>query len=279
MPSESAVVVSGEVALVKSEPNQIKQDLNKGLKTGAKSILVIFDSNLENIQINPTEGVTFVASKNWFAKLVNLFLRFFFGLGPQFAPFCLAVCFSRNAAIYALNEESNGVKLLVKCALKEGSSTLFVPSRVPSLSVLLRFVWSSLFDASLLRYMAIGASGVLVNTLVLSVQVVLLGLKAYLGVPLAFESSVLWNFVLNDRFTFIQKNSSKLLRFCKYNFSSAGSFATQFLAVYFLTNYAHFHYIFASLLGIIAGFLLNYSLSLKIWIPRVAQPTPNRKSG
>lgn len=55
MPSESAVVVSGEVALVKSEPNQIKQDLNKGLKTGAKSILVIFDSNLENIQINPTD--------------------------------------------------------------------------------------------------------------------------------------------------------------------------------------------------------------------------------
>ena len=123
---------------------------------------------------------------------------------------------------------------------------------------------------TLLKFALVGASGVLVNELLLAAQVRLLGIGPAFAVPLAFELAVLWNFALNDAFTFRSAprgpgTSSRPARLGFYNLSSVGSFVTQLAAVAALTAPLGHDYILASLTGIGLGFLLNYWLSLRIW--------------
>jgi dolichol-phosphate mannosyltransferase len=115
------------------------------------------------------------------------------------------------------------------------------------------------------KFLFVGAIGVIINAAILSVQVEFLRPRPYLAVPLAFETSLVCNFVLNDKYTFHAVGGGKLLRLAKYNVSSILALLLQLASVYILTEFLIVHYLIASILGIGLGFVANYLLSLRIW--------------
>jgi putative flippase GtrA len=77
-----------------------------------------------------------------------------------------------------------------------------------------------LLRSRLARFLAVGASGVVVNLGTLALLAGLLGVREVLASALAIEVSILWNFVLNDAFTYRDRNAGaeaaragRLLRF------------------------------------------------------------------
>lgn len=126
----------------------------------------------------------------------------------------------------------------------------------------------------LIRFASVGASGTIVNLVILTGLVRLAHLNVDVAYLIALESSIISNFVLNHWFTFRFVNQasgartggssaifSKLLR---YNLVSIGG-VTISLAVFALTYHGiGLNYIFADLLGIIAAMSWNYWLSTRL---------------
>ena len=109
------------------------------------------------------------------------------------------------------------------------------------------------------KFALVGGSGAVLNTTVLYL------LHQGLGVPLvaaslvAVELAVLNNYLINDRWTF-PGHARSVRRFARFNASSMAGLA---LNVVFLLSLAELgvHYIVANLIGIAAGFVVNYTLS------------------
>jgi putative flippase GtrA len=269
--TNTQVAIRDGVALIQGSVGQLKNCLEEGLKTDAGKIMIFFDGHRlgeeEITRVSKLDSdVVFVTSKNTYTNILSGFLRFVYNLKSPYSVLCSAVCFSKKAAFEAVSSNREGVKILMDYG--DSASSIKVDAKdsysKTSFKTLLNLLPSNPLDSTLLRFLIVGAGGVAVNALVLSAQVTLFGLRPYLAVPLAFEASVASNFAFNDKFTF-HGSSGRLVRLIKYNFSSLGSFLTQFASVYTFTNYLHVHYLLASFVGIGLGFLLNYTLSLKIW--------------
>lgn len=124
-----------------------------------------------------------------------------------------------------------------------------------------------------LRFMTIGASGVIINLGSLfalerftSIHLVLLSLAA-------IQISILWNFVLHNLYTFRQTvmhtkralSFSTIIEFLKYELSSL---LTQVLtvSVFVTLNTAGIYFVIAQAIGIVVAFVVNYRLARKfIW--------------
>jgi putative flippase GtrA len=269
--TNTQIAIRDDVALIHGSIGQLKNCLEAGLETDAKKIMVFFDGRrLGEDEINRVakldSDVVFVTTRGAYTNILGGFLKFVYNLKTPYSVLCSAVCFSKKAAYEAVSSNREGVKILMDYG--DSASTIRVDAKghhsKTSLRALLNLLPFNPLDSTLLRFLIVGVSGVAVNALILSAQVALLGLKPYLAVPLAFEASVASNFTLNDKFTF-HGSKGRLVRLIKYNFSSMGSFLTQFASVYAFTSYLHVHYLLASFVGIGLGFLLNYTLSLKIW--------------
>jgi dolichol-phosphate mannosyltransferase len=78
-----------------------------------------------------------------------------------------------------------------------------------------------LFDQPLARFLAVGFSGVFVNLGLLAVFVEALHLRDTVASALAIELSILWNFALNNAFTFRERNrdasAGYVARMIRYN--------------------------------------------------------------
>jgi dolichol-phosphate mannosyltransferase len=94
-----------------------------------------------------------------------------------------------------------------------------------------RGVASRLARSRFARFAAVGASGVAVNLSALALLAGALGLHEVLASALAIEVSILWNFVLNDAFTFRDRNAGAaagpLGRLLRYNAVSLLGLALQ----------------------------------------------------
>ena len=84
--------------------------------------------------------------------------------------------------------------------------------------------------AMLLKFIAVGLSGVLVNMGVYWLLTRYTGLKSidWLAVLIGIEASILTNFILNDTFTFARRRAGKTFigRILKFNFISAAGAGT-----------------------------------------------------
>jgi putative flippase GtrA len=116
-----------------------------------------------------------------------------------------------------------------------------------------------------LKFALVGASGVLVNEIVLFL---LTRGKILPDIPaqaIGVELSIINNFIWNDRFTFRHRkntSASKLHRFAKYNFLSLLTFAVN-LTIFSVLIYFNFFDIYSSIIAIIAAFGINYFGSSK----------------
>lgn len=109
------------------------------------------------------------------------------------------------------------------------------------------------------RFALVGASGVLVNLLLLWLLHGQLGLHDLLAVPIAVEASILSNFLLNDRFTFHdRRHDHAVQRLAKFNAVSLLALAINFVVYAAMTRGFGAHYLLAQLVAIVVAFGANY---------------------
>lgn len=116
--------------------------------------------------------------------------------------------------------------------------------------------------STLVSFALVGASGICVNLLVLTIFKALVG--ALIANAIAQEVSIASNFAWNDRFTFRNRSKAskfialpKFYRFIKYNLVSLLSFAVN-ETVFYLTFSHGIFYIYSSLIAIATAFVVNY---------------------
>lgn len=117
------------------------------------------------------------------------------------------------------------------------------------------------------RFAIVGATGTAVNLGILALLRYVFGVPHAYASAAAIEASVINNFVLNDVWTFkSSKKAGALRRFIKFHLSSALGLLTQWLVSYVIYYAVLNQSIIAQLIGILAGFIVNYMLSKKfVW--------------
>ena len=119
---------------------------------------------------------------------------------------------------------------------------------------------------TLIKYAAVGASGVVVNTAVLYSLTEFVNVYYMLSAVIASELSIISNFILNDTFTFSVDDAkhTKIRRFIIYNGVSVIGTAVLLGVTYLLTEYLSIYYIYANWFGMISVFIINYMLNKRI---------------
>jgi len=114
-----------------------------------------------------------------------------------------------------------------------------------------------------LKFCVVGLSGIAVNLLSFT-ALLSLGMNKYLASPVAIEISIVWNFFLNNGWTFKERDTKdgmriKGLKFNAVSFISLGVSYTTFLALSFIfpTAPPHLH----QLAGIIPASIINYFMN------------------
>ncbi len=115
-----------------------------------------------------------------------------------------------------------------------------------------------------LKFAGVGATGTIVNLVVLKTLVEGLRVPLYAAYALSFEASLTWNYVLHDRITFHGRRPGGLANavryWLRYHKAAMGGFAAYYTVSLGLSLLG-FNYLLAALIGILAGFTVNYLVS------------------
>lgn len=117
----------------------------------------------------------------------------------------------------------------------------------------------------LLKFAAVGISGIAVNMGFLWVFTEFAGLNYKISSPFAVELSIIWNFFLNNYWTFIgTKNKSGFFkRIGKFHLTAMLGFAINYFILVLLTEKFAVHYLISNLIGIFIAFFWNYFINVK----------------
>ncbi|MEA3191022.1 MAG: dolichol-phosphate mannosyltransferase [Thermoplasmata archaeon] len=116
----------------------------------------------------------------------------------------------------------------------------------------------------LLRFLFVGASGVIVNFLFFT-SLWLAGVQQHLALLAGIEASILSNFILNDLFTFRDRaNRPWIARLGLFHLVSLGSAVLQFVTATLLADLLGVPPLVAVPVGIVAGVVPNYLGNLKL---------------
>jgi len=123
----------------------------------------------------------------------------------------------------------------------------------------------------MIRFACVGASGTLVNLVILTSLVKLAHLNVDVSYLIALEGSIMSNFVLNHWFTFsfvrhtgTESLMTTLNKLSRYNLVSIGGIAISLTVFALIYHVAGLNYILADLIGIIAAMSWNYWLSNRL---------------
>jgi len=118
------------------------------------------------------------------------------------------------------------------------------------------------------RFLVVGASGVLVNSLALYALYQLLHVPLALASPLAVEVAIVNNFVWNDRWTF-RRARPTLARFARFNVVSMLGMLITTITIWLLVHQIGLHYLLANLAGISLATACNFAINTE-WTWRTA---------
>jgi dolichol-phosphate mannosyltransferase len=116
----------------------------------------------------------------------------------------------------------------------------------------------------MLKFIGVGLSGSVVNLSLIALLREAVGFNYLLAGAIAFEISVIWNFMLNDRFTFSdrKRDGSKFIsRLWRFNTTSLGGFIIYVCLLAAFTELIGLHYILSAAVGIIAAFGWNFFIN------------------
>lgn len=109
------------------------------------------------------------------------------------------------------------------------------------------------------RFALVGLTGVVVNIGILVALRELAGFHHLMAAALSVEASIVWNFFLNDRFTFRDRRAEPaLVRLARFNTVSLGALMVNLLTLFLFADILRFHYVTAELIAIGASFGVNY---------------------
>ena len=186
-----------------------------------------------------------------------------------------------------------GLELVVKCYCKKsvelpihfadrvyGENKLTLIKKLKYILYVRRlFLYEYANSSELVQFLSVGASGILVNLLVLSL-LVFLGMGNQWAVAIAIAVSVCTNFLLNRRFTFSHSREVPIFsQFIKYVASvSVGVLVNYGVVLVCLNIYPDMRVQFAALIGIAVAMVFNFSVMKFIVRPLHDQCSP-RPSG
>ncbi|AFZ70153.1 putative membrane protein [Caldisphaera lagunensis DSM 15908] len=128
------------------------------------------------------------------------------------------------------------------------------------------FLIHVIINSRVIKFGIIGALGTIVN---LGIMYLLIskGLFYDYASAIAIETSILFNFTLNDKWTFKDKKGRPLLsRILRYNLIVGPSGVTIFFVMELLTKLLKIYPLMGQFIGIIFGFVVNFLLSYsKVW--------------
>jgi len=110
------------------------------------------------------------------------------------------------------------------------------------------------------RFIAVGATGIVVNQAVLFALFGIVGIWPLVALMVAIEASLIWNFEWNDRWTFRGRTngSSRLRRFALYHAVCAAGIAINVGVFALLALGLGVNYMVSNLVAIVAGFATNF---------------------
>ncbi len=115
------------------------------------------------------------------------------------------------------------------------------------------------------RFGIIGLSGIFVNSSILWFLHHRLGFPLWLSPIFAILGAIFYNFNLNNFFTWNDATYSRKFnytnRLWRYYLSAALGAILNYIILIGLTNVVHMHYLYANIIGILAGTLSNFILS------------------
>jgi len=124
----------------------------------------------------------------------------------------------------------------------------------------------------LFKFASVGASGAIINLLILWILTDLGHLFYLLSALIAIEISILWNFFFNTKLTFNYKfeNMSFFLDSAiKYHMTSFVGILINLFVLLSLTELININYIISEIIAILLAFGVNYILSINyIWRER-----------
>jgi putative flippase GtrA len=131
------------------------------------------------------------------------------------------------------------------------------------------------------RFAAVGASGIVVNQGLLWLFTEIAGLFYLVSAAIGIETSIITNFILNDKWTFRDRSGRKgmLRRGAKFNAVSVAGLAINVSVLYLFTESFGVYYLISNLLGIGAAFLWNYFVNLGWTWRHDESPGRTRKIG
>ncbi|MEM3832239.1 MAG: glycosyltransferase [Thermoprotei archaeon] len=141
---------------------------------------------------------------------------------------------------------------------KRGKSKLSLSEMLRYLNLILK-----LNEYRIIKFMMVGVIGILVNEGVLY-YLVENSLKLIYASPLAIETSIISNHLLNNIWTFKTRSTKKINTYldslAKYHVSVLLGAIVNFASLVLLTSLG-FHYLLSNILGIFLGFISNYLFS------------------
>ncbi len=125
------------------------------------------------------------------------------------------------------------------------------------------YIRQNIFQPRILKFAVVGLSGVIVNMGLLYLLTRFGGLYYIVSSVIAIEVSILTNFVLNDIWTWKDREKkSYWKRMLQYHISvGITAVLANWLLLIFFTEAVGLHYMLANLIGISVGMLFNYTLN------------------
>ena len=122
-----------------------------------------------------------------------------------------------------------------------------------------------LSDYKILKFAAVGASGIGVNWGVLYILKEFMRIPLYASYAVSIETSLTTNFVLNDLWTFSRERSKSVFRrYLEYHVAQLAGLLINYITTIVLSHFMY--YLMASFIGILLGFLANYIISTEyVW--------------
>jgi dolichol-phosphate mannosyltransferase len=200
------------------------------------------------------------------------------GAGKTSDPMSGFFLVKRSVVLEKINEFSpRGFKLLLEILARiEDAKVADVPyvfeprkagrSKL-GMKTILDYIIHIIKLSKLIKFMLVGASGTVVNLLVMYALLYILRLSKSISSIAGIEAGLLWNFVFNEIWTFgAEFRDLWWERLAAYHASSAGGFIVTFLSMEMLSTYAGMNPLLAQFIGILLGFTVNYLASSRgVW--------------
>lgn len=131
-----------------------------------------------------------------------------------------------------------------------------------------------------LKFICVGASGIVVNQGLLWFFTEIIGFYYLISAAIAIETSIVTNFILNEKWTFRDRSKGKkgmFRRGIKFNTVSVAGLVINISVLFFCTEALGIYYLISNLIGIVAAFLWNYFVNLGWTWKEEIRPAATRK--